>query len=41
MIPTQRLIRLIVLVAKLKRTASDFRVQAQPVLIFSPDTVLR
>ena len=32
---------LAVLVAKLKRTASNFRPQAQPVLIFRPDTVLR
>src|SRR5215211_7078710 len=32
---------LAVLVAKLKRTTSDFRAQVQPVLIFSPDTVLR
>ena len=31
---------LAVLVAKLKRTTSDFRAQLQPVLIFSPDTVL-
>jgi putative transposase len=32
---------LAVLVAKLRRTTSDFRTQIQPVLIFSPDTVLR
>src|SRR5450432_1843938 len=32
---------LAVLVAKLKRTTSDFRAQVQPVLIFSPDTLLR
>ena len=32
---------LAVLVAKLKRTTSDFRAQVQPILIFSPDTVLR
>src|SRR5215211_105725 len=32
---------LAVLVAKLKRTTSDFGAQVQPVLIFSPDTVLR
>jgi putative transposase len=29
------------LVAKLRRTTSDFRAQIQPVLIFSPDTVIR
>jgi putative transposase len=34
-------ILLAVLVAKLKRTTSDFRAQVQPILIFSPDTVLR
>ena len=32
---------LAMLVAKLKRTTNDFRDQVQPVLIFSPDTVLR
>jgi hypothetical protein len=32
---------LAVLVARLRQTTSDFRVQGQPVLIFSPDTVLR
>jgi hypothetical protein len=32
---------LAVLVAKLRRTTNDFRTQVQPVLIFSPDTVLR
>ncbi len=32
---------LAVLVAKLRRTTSDFCAQVQPVLIFSPDTVLR
>ena len=32
---------LAVLVAKLRRTASDLHAQVQPVLIFSPDTVLR
>ena len=32
---------LAVLVAKLKRVASDFSAQVQPILIFSPDTVLR
>jgi putative transposase len=31
---------LAVLVAKLKRTTSNFRAQVQPILIFSPDTVL-
>ena len=30
---------LAVLVAKLRRTTSDFRAQVQPILIFSPDTV--
>lgn len=29
------------MVAKLKRTTSNFRAQIQPVLIFNPDTVLR
>ena len=32
---------LAVLVAKLRRTTSDFHAQVQPVLIFRPDTVLR
>jgi len=32
---------LAVLVAKLRRVASDFPAQVQPILIFSPDTVLR
>ena len=32
---------LAVLVAKLKRTTSDFRAQVRPVLLFNPDTVLR
>ena len=32
---------LAVLVSKLKRSTNDFRAQVQPVLIFSPDTVLR
>jgi putative transposase len=32
---------LAVLVDKLKRSPNDFRAQVQPVLIFSPDTVLR
>jgi hypothetical protein len=32
---------LAVLVAKIRRTTNDFRAQVQPVLIFSPDTVLR
>ena len=32
---------LVVLVSKLRWTTSDFRAQIQPVLIFSPDTILR
>lgn len=32
---------LAVLVVKLKQTTSDFHAQIQPILIFSPDSILR